>query len=127
MMYGIAVVCVGAGDDTRGWGPPWVGSESAYFLSINRNKKVITAVVHFEVEAPEPLCSRVCVLSVFVIVSVCHIVPIAARLTIYLHRPIIVFSYCSRLAVFRYSQKYNSLNGQWAQAKAYASTACHIV
>ena len=28
-----------AGDDTRGWGPPFAGGESAYFLSINRNKK----------------------------------------------------------------------------------------
>uniref|UniRef100_A0A665UF92 Succinyl-CoA:glutarate CoA-transferase n=1 Tax=Echeneis naucrates TaxID=173247 RepID=A0A665UF92_ECHNA len=31
----------GAGDDTRAWGPPFVGSESTYFLSINRNKKSI--------------------------------------------------------------------------------------
>ncbi|XP_039983025.1 succinate--hydroxymethylglutarate CoA-transferase isoform X4 [Xiphias gladius] len=31
----------GAGDDTRAWGPPFVGSESAYFLSVNRNKKSI--------------------------------------------------------------------------------------
>jgi formyl-CoA transferase/CoA:oxalate CoA-transferase len=30
------------GDDTRGWGPPFVGSESAYFLSINRNKESLT-------------------------------------------------------------------------------------
>ena len=30
------------GDDTRGWGPPFVGNESAYFLAINRNKKSIT-------------------------------------------------------------------------------------
>ncbi len=33
------------GDDTRGWGPPFVGEgderESAYFLSINRNKRSI--------------------------------------------------------------------------------------
>ena len=27
------------GDDTRGWGPPFAGGESAYFLSINRNKR----------------------------------------------------------------------------------------
>lgn len=26
------------GDDTRSWGPPWVGDESSYFLSVNRNK-----------------------------------------------------------------------------------------
>ena len=30
------------GDDTRQWGPPWLGSESAYFLSTNRNKRSVT-------------------------------------------------------------------------------------
>jgi crotonobetainyl-CoA:carnitine CoA-transferase CaiB-like acyl-CoA transferase len=30
------------GDDTRHWGPPFVGKESAYFLSINRNKESVT-------------------------------------------------------------------------------------
>jgi crotonobetainyl-CoA:carnitine CoA-transferase CaiB-like acyl-CoA transferase len=30
------------GDDTRAWGPPFVGDESAYFLSINRNKESLT-------------------------------------------------------------------------------------
>ncbi|WP_240376844.1 CaiB/BaiF CoA transferase family protein [Bacillus piscicola] len=29
------------GDDTRQWGPPFIGDESAYFLSINRNKKSV--------------------------------------------------------------------------------------
>ncbi len=32
----------GRGDDTRGWGPPFVGAESAYFLSVNRNKESLT-------------------------------------------------------------------------------------
>ena len=32
----------GVGDDTRGWGPPFAGGESAYFLCINRNKKSAT-------------------------------------------------------------------------------------
>ncbi|XP_070784038.1 succinate--hydroxymethylglutarate CoA-transferase isoform X2 [Enoplosus armatus] len=32
----------GAGDDTRAWGPPFVDTESAYFLSVNRNKKSIS-------------------------------------------------------------------------------------
>jgi crotonobetainyl-CoA:carnitine CoA-transferase CaiB-like acyl-CoA transferase len=27
------------GDDTRAWGPPFINGESAYFLTINRNKK----------------------------------------------------------------------------------------
>jgi crotonobetainyl-CoA:carnitine CoA-transferase CaiB-like acyl-CoA transferase len=39
----------GSGDDTRGWGPPWLKDaagndthESAYYLSVNRNKKSVT-------------------------------------------------------------------------------------
>jgi len=32
----------GKGDDTRSWGPPFAGSEAAYFLGINRNKKSVT-------------------------------------------------------------------------------------
>ena len=42
----IKVEAPGSGDDTRGWGPPFVrpegsqdaGRESTYFLSANRNK-----------------------------------------------------------------------------------------
>lgn len=32
----------GTGDQTRGWGPPFVAGESAYFLGTNRNKRSIT-------------------------------------------------------------------------------------
>lgn len=32
----------GSGDDTRQWGPPWAGGESAYYLCVNRNKRSIT-------------------------------------------------------------------------------------
>ncbi len=32
----------GSGDDTRAWGPPFLGGESAYYLCANRNKKSIT-------------------------------------------------------------------------------------
>ena len=32
----------GQGDETRGWGPPFLGDFSAYYLSCNRNKKGLT-------------------------------------------------------------------------------------
>ena len=32
----------GIGDETRHWGPPWAGDQSAYYLCTNRNKKSIT-------------------------------------------------------------------------------------
>jgi crotonobetainyl-CoA:carnitine CoA-transferase CaiB-like acyl-CoA transferase len=32
----------GSGDDTRSWGPPFAGTESAYFLGANRNKRSVT-------------------------------------------------------------------------------------
>ena len=51
--YGADVIKVErpvSGDDTRGWGPPWLeipgdgkDQDSAYFLSANRNKRSLTA------------------------------------------------------------------------------------
>ncbi len=32
----------GIGDDTRSWGPPFQGTESAYYLGVNRNKRSLT-------------------------------------------------------------------------------------
>jgi crotonobetainyl-CoA:carnitine CoA-transferase CaiB-like acyl-CoA transferase len=37
------------GDDTRHWGPPFAGCESAYFLSVNRNKRSIAV----DLKSPE--------------------------------------------------------------------------
>jgi formyl-CoA transferase len=39
----------GGGDDTRTWGPPFSGGESAYYLCCNRNKRSITV----NLRAPE--------------------------------------------------------------------------
>jgi crotonobetainyl-CoA:carnitine CoA-transferase CaiB-like acyl-CoA transferase len=38
----IKIESVEKGDESRGWGPPFISGESAYFLCINRNKKSIT-------------------------------------------------------------------------------------
>ena len=51
----IKVESPGGGDDTRGWGPPFVGPEdeleSTYFLSCNRNKESIV----LDLKTPEDL------------------------------------------------------------------------
>src|SRR2546429_2449156 len=42
--FGARVIKVerpGEGDDTRGYGPPFLNGESTYFLSINRNKESV--------------------------------------------------------------------------------------
>jgi crotonobetainyl-CoA:carnitine CoA-transferase CaiB-like acyl-CoA transferase len=41
----------GAGDDTRGYGPPFIRGESAYFMSVNRNKRSLT----LDLKRPEGL------------------------------------------------------------------------
>ena len=38
----IKIERAGKGDMARGWGPPFAGNESGYFLSVNRNKKSLT-------------------------------------------------------------------------------------
>ncbi|MFN8524741.1 MAG: CaiB/BaiF CoA-transferase family protein [Chloroflexota bacterium] len=38
----IKVEMPGSGDESRGWGPPFIEGESTYFMSINRNKRSVT-------------------------------------------------------------------------------------
>ena len=49
----------GAGDDTRGWGPPFLGGDAAYFLSLNRNKRSV--VLDFEDRDDRALLRRLAV------------------------------------------------------------------
>lgn len=46
----------GKGDDTRHWGPPYAGSESAYYLGVNRNKRSIT--VDLQTESGRAILAR---------------------------------------------------------------------
>jgi len=48
------------GDDTRGWGPPFIDGESAYYLSINRNKRSVALDLGSEagLEAARRLAER---------------------------------------------------------------------
>src|SRR5260221_11933197 len=43
----------GSGDQSRGWGPPFVGTESAYYLATNRNKRSIT------LNYDHPICGEI--------------------------------------------------------------------
>ena len=58
----IKVEVPGSGDDTRGWGPPFVSPpgdgavrESTYFLSANRNKESVTLDLKDEADRAELL------------------------------------------------------------------------
>ncbi len=51
----------GVGDDTRAWGPPFLGGESAYYLCANRNKKSIT--VNLKSRAGQEILRRLASLS----------------------------------------------------------------
>lgn len=44
-----------SGDETRHWGPPFAEGESAYFMSVNRNKKSVTANLKDQVDKEEIL------------------------------------------------------------------------
>jgi crotonobetainyl-CoA:carnitine CoA-transferase CaiB-like acyl-CoA transferase len=46
----------GRGDDTRAWGPPFAGTESAYFLGVNRNKRSIA--LNLKTDAGRELLGR---------------------------------------------------------------------
>ena len=44
----IKIERVGSGDQSRRWAPPYVGDQSAYFLSTNRNKRSLTLNIQTE-------------------------------------------------------------------------------
>jgi crotonobetainyl-CoA:carnitine CoA-transferase CaiB-like acyl-CoA transferase len=48
----------GTGDETRTWGPPFVGGESAYFLAVNRGKR--SCAVDLSLEAGRTLARELC-------------------------------------------------------------------
>ena len=59
--YGADVIKIeipGSGDDTRHWGPPFIGDESAYFLSINRNKRSLT--LNFKEDKAKEIFLKLC-------------------------------------------------------------------
>ena len=48
----------GEGDDTRAFGPPFVGGESTYFLSVNRNKESLALELRAEGDITRRLIER---------------------------------------------------------------------
>lgn len=46
----------GVGDQSRTWGPPFLGDQSAYYLAVNRNKRSVT--VNFATEEGQELLHR---------------------------------------------------------------------
>ncbi|KAG1653430.1 Succinate--hydroxymethylglutarate CoA-transferase [Nymphon striatum] len=44
------------GDESRNWGPPFIGSESCYFVSINRNKKSVS--INLKTKEGQLLCQQ---------------------------------------------------------------------
>jgi formyl-CoA transferase/CoA:oxalate CoA-transferase len=64
----------GQGDQSRGWGPPFIEGESAYFLSINRNKRSLTLDIK-SVEGREIMHHLLAAADIFV----CNIPKAASR------------------------------------------------
>ena len=57
----IKVEMPGIGDETRMWGPPFAGGESAYYLSLNKNKRSLT--LNFKKEKGKDILKRLIALS----------------------------------------------------------------
>jgi crotonobetainyl-CoA:carnitine CoA-transferase CaiB-like acyl-CoA transferase len=55
----------GAGDQSRGWGPPFVGSESTYFLGANRNKRSV-ALNYDHAQGSEALRKLIAAADIFI-------------------------------------------------------------
>jgi crotonobetainyl-CoA:carnitine CoA-transferase CaiB-like acyl-CoA transferase len=48
----------GSGDETRSWGPPFVGADAAYYLAVNRGKR--SCAIDLSVEAGRALVQELC-------------------------------------------------------------------
>ncbi len=57
----IKVEIPGIGDETRMWGPPFAGGESAYYLSLNKNKRSLT--LNFKKKKGKDILKRLIALS----------------------------------------------------------------
>jgi crotonobetainyl-CoA:carnitine CoA-transferase CaiB-like acyl-CoA transferase len=49
----------GTGDETRGWGPPYAGGESAYYLAVNRGKR--SCAIDLSTDGGRRLAFELCV------------------------------------------------------------------
>jgi crotonobetainyl-CoA:carnitine CoA-transferase CaiB-like acyl-CoA transferase len=52
----------GTGDETRTWGPPFVGDDATYFLAVNRNKRSVTFDLRNDTDRVRSLIERADVL-----------------------------------------------------------------
>jgi crotonobetainyl-CoA:carnitine CoA-transferase CaiB-like acyl-CoA transferase len=55
MAHDVLKVEAPGGDETRRWGPPFIGDTSAYFMGVNRNKRGVVLDLNEEANGPRLL------------------------------------------------------------------------